>query len=314
MSLWHEISVNDMDGFAIGNAEYEEAGTGCTVILPKGRCVCGQSVSGGAPASRESALLNPLAANDNVNAVLLSGGSAFGLNAASGVVKYLEERGIGFPTSSGPVPIVCASCIFDLGVGRADIRPDEALGYQACLNAGNYKDGNHGAGTGASVGKLLGPDHMTKSGIGSFALQLGDLKIGAVVSVNAAGNVLGTDGKDMAGVRNENGSVMSGVDAMCLALSPRQMENTTICAVMTNASFDKTACTKIAHMADDGYARALNPVHTMYDGDTIYVMSSGDVRADLNLVGTLSALAVSEAICNAARHAEDAYGIPAMRK
>ena len=285
MSLWHEISVNDMDGFAIGNAEYEEA-----------------------------ALLNPLAANDNVNAVLLSGGSAFGLNAAAGVVKYLEERGIGFPTSSGPVPIVCASCIFDLGVGRADIRPDEALGYQACLNAGNYKDGNHGAGTGASVGKLLGPDHMTKSGIGSFALQLGDLKIGAVVSVNAAGNVLGTDGKDMAGVRNEDGSVMSGVDAMCLALSPRQMENTTICAVMTNASFDKTACTKIAHMADDGYARALNPVHTMYDGDTIYVMSSGDVRADLNLVGTLSALAVSEAIRNAARHAEDAYGIPAMRK
>ncbi len=308
--FYREISINDIEGFKIGNAEIREGGTGCTVILAGEGAVTGLDVRGGAPASRESALLNPLAANNSVNAVLLSGGSAFGLNAAAGVMDYLEERNLGFPTEYGVVPIVCASCLFDLGVGSAKIRPDRDLGYQACLNAGNYRDGNYGAGTGATVGKALGMDHCMKTGIGSFALQIGEVKIGALAAVNALGNVVDPKtGKTIAGILDDQQNFIDSVEALTAMMTKQGVTNTTIGAILTNARLSKTELTKVAGMAHNGYALSIRPVHTMFDGDSIYAMSKGTVEADINIVGALAAHAMSKAVANAALSAEDAYGL-----
>jgi len=320
MTCVKEISIKEIEGFHLGNAEYEKAGTGCTVILPVEKTLCGVDVRGGAPASRESALLNPLAANDGVHAVMLTGGSAYGLDAACGIMKYLEAKGIGFPVGGGTVvPIVCASSILDLGCGSSEIRPDEALGMQACLNAEYdlYEDGCHGAGTGATCGKFYGPDAMMKSGIGSAAFQIGELKVGAVVTVNCAGDVFDYQtGKKIAGACDwQQHSWMSCEEAMYAAMTNIAMgANTTIGAVITNASFNKTELTKIAGMAHDGMARSINPVHTMYDGDSLYALGTGKVKADINLVGTLAAKAVSQAIINAVTSASNAYGIPSMHE
>ena len=199
---WKEIPISSIEGIRIGNAQYPE-GSGCTVILAEPAAVTGVDIRGGGPASRESALLNPLAANDAVNAVLLTGGSAFGLSAADGVMKYLAEKGIGFPTDFGPVPIVCASAIFDLPCGDRSVRPDAALGYQACLNAGNFRQGNYGAGTGATIGKIGGAATAMKSGIGAFAAEIGGIQVGAIVVVNALGNICDPDtGEIIAGMRS----------------------------------------------------------------------------------------------------------------
>ncbi|MBQ9328908.1 MAG: P1 family peptidase [Solobacterium sp.] len=309
---WNEIDITEIEGFRIGNAEYREAGTGCTVILADPPAVTSLDVRGGAPASREAALLDPLAANDAVNAVLLSGGSAFGLNAASGVVRYLEEQGQGFPTDYGPVPIVCASCLFDLPVGDSSIRPDEQLGYQACLNAGNFSQGNVGAGTGASCGKLAGAEHAMKSGLGAYAIQVGPLKVGAVVAANPLGNIVQwKDGTVIAGCHDETGFLDEEELFASMALQSINafQKNTTIGVILTNAKLDKTLACKTAAMAHDGYARAIRPVHTMFDGDSIYTMCSGHVPCDVNAVGVLAARVMAEAIANAALTAESAYGL-----
>lgn len=314
MNLLKEISINDIDGFRIGQAENAEAGTGVTVILAeKGACT-GIDIRGGGPASRESGLLNPLASNDAVHAVVLSGGSAYGLDSASGVMKYLEEKNIGFATGFGVVPIVCASCLFDLGVGRRDIRPDAAMGYQACLNAPNFKPGNYGAGTGASVGKAGRMDQVMKSGIGACAYQLGDLKVGAVMAVNAMGDIYDPDsGRKIAGMIADDGTLSTSCEealyAMHEDISLKEHTNTTIGAVLTNARFNKTELTKIAGLGHDGYARAIRPVHTKWDGDSLYAMSCGEVKADLNIAGTLAARAVAAAINNAVYAAKAAYGL-----
>lgn len=318
MTCIKTIRIQDIEGFHLGNAEYEKGGTGCTVILPEEKTLCGVDIRGGAPASRESALLNPLAANDGVHAVLLTGGSAYGLDAAGGIMKYLEGKGIGFPVGGGTVvPIVCASSILDLGCGSSEIRPDAELGMQACLNAEHdlYKDGCHGAGTGATCGKFYGPAAMMKSGIGSAAFQLGELKVGAVVTVNCAGDVFDFQtGKKIAGAYDwQKHTWISCEEAMYAAMTNITMgANTTIGAVLTNASFNKTELTKIAGMAHDGMARSINPVHTMYDGDSLYALGTGRIKADINLVGTLAARAVSQAISNAVTSADSAYGIPSM--
>ncbi|MGM9941948.1 MAG: P1 family peptidase [Bulleidia sp.] len=304
-----KIRIQDIEGYRIGNAEYEEYATGVTVILPEKGAVTGVDIRGGGPASRESGLLNPLAANDCVNAVVLSGGSAFGLDTASGVMKYLEEKGIGFPTGAGVVPIVCASCIFDLVLDNTK-RPDAELGYQACINAQSYhyQDGNYGGGLGATCGKIAGPAHMMKSGIGSAAFQCGDLKVGAVVIVNCAGDVFDFEtGQKIAGCYDYDRQVfISGEDTFyAMQKSPDLFHaNTTIGAILTNASFNKTQLTKIAGMAHDGMARSINPVHTEFDGDTIYAMANGTVSADINIVGTLAARAFSCAVSNAVYAAE----------
>lgn len=304
-----EIPITDLTSFQIGNAENQEAGTGCTVILALEGAVCGLDVRGGGPASKESQLLNPLMANDCVNAVVLTGGSAFGLDAASGVMRYLEERDIGFQTGYGVVPIVPASAIFDLGVGKSKIRPDAAMGYEACRNAPNFQPGNHGAGCGASCGKVWGEKYCMKSGIGSACYQLGDLKVGAVVVANPLGNIVNPDtGEILAGMHEDAG----WIDAEQALLSTAALQagkNTTIGAVITNAKFNKAELSKIAGMAHDGMARAIRPVHTMYDGDSIYALSHGEVFADINLVGVLAAKAFGCAIVNGAMNSETAYGI-----
>lgn len=306
-----EINITEIEGYSIGNAEYPEGATGCTVILADGGAVCGCDVRGGGPASRENALLNPLAANDSVNAVLLTGGSAFGLSAADGIMKYLEERNIGFPTGYGVVPIVCASSIFDLGVGRADIRPDSQLGYQACLNAekGLFREGCYGAGTGASVGKAAGAALCMKSGLGIYAVQAGELKVGAIVALNAAGDVYEYEtGKKIAGINDPD---LSSEDVIASAQAGLNLfkQNTTIACIITNADLNKTALCKAAGMAHDGMARSIRPVHTMFDGDTVYVMGNGKCKADLNAVGMIAAHALSKAIERAARPEGETYGL-----
>lgn len=314
-----EISIMDFENLKIGQAENQQAGTGCTVLLLGAQgAPAGLDVRGGGPASRESELLKPMAAAGVIHAILLSGGSAFGLDAAGGVMRYLEEREIGFDVGVTKVPLVCQSCLFDLTVGDAHIRPDAAMAYEACCRAaeGNYQDGCFGAGTGATVGKVLGMEHCMKSGIGSYAVQVGELKVGAIVAVNALGDVYDwKNGQKVAGVRAGDGR--SFVDAEEAALQRIEVVenkfvgNTTIGVVVTNAAFDKTRLCKIAGMAHDGYARAIRPVHTTADGDSIYAVSLGNVQADQDVVGALGARVMAEAILRAVRAARSGYGFPA---
>ncbi len=314
-----EIKITEFENLQIGNAENTEAGTGCTVLLfgPQG-APAGLDVRGGGPASRESQLLEPLAAAQVIHAVLLSGGSAFGLDAAGGVQQYLEERNIGFDVGVTKVPLVCQSCLFDLTVGDVHTRPDKAMGYAACQAAqqGNYQDGGYGAGTGATVGKLLGAAHCMKSGIGSYAVQVGELKVGAVVAVNALGDVFDwKNGQKVAGVVADDRRTFLDFEQLLFqsyeVVENKFTGNTTIGVVLTNARFSKPALCKIAGMAHDGYARAIRPVHTTADGDSIYAVSLGDVAADQDIVGALAAQVMAEAILRAVRAAAPAYGLPA---
>ena len=314
-----EIAITDFENLKIGQAENAGAGTGCTVLLlGKEGAPTGLDVRGGGPASRESELLKPMAAAGVIHAILLSGGSAFGLDAAGGVMRYLEERGIGFDVGVTRVPLVCQSCLFDLTVADCHTRPDAAMAYEACRNAekGNYRDGNFGAGTGATVGKALGMAHCMKSGIGSYAVQAGPLKVGALVAVNALGDVFDwKNGQKVAGLLEADGHTFrDGEEALLQKIEVVENKfvgNTTLGVVLTNGKFDKTRLCKIAGMAQDGYARAIRPVHTTADGDSIYAVSLGDVEADQDVVGALGARVMAEAILRAVRAARSAYGYPA---
>lgn len=313
-----EISIKDFRNIQIGQAESVQAGTGCTVfLLGREGASVGLDVRGGGPASRESELLKPLATAQVIHAILLAGGSAFGLDAAGGVMRYLEERGIGVDVGVTRVPLVCQSDLFDLTVADAHTRPDAAMAYEACVNAetGNYRDGNHGAGTGATVGKLLGMEHCMKSGIGSYAVQVGNLQVGAVVAVNAVGDVYDYEnGRKIAGLLAADGKTFLDSELAALQAIEAQAEkfvgNTTLGVILTNARLDKAHLCKIAGMAHDGYARAIRPVHTSMDGDSIYAVSLGDVPADMDVVGTLAARVMAKAIVRAVQAAEPAYGLP----
>lgn len=314
-----EIPITEFDGLQIGSVEDERGGTGCTVLLlgPNG-APAGLDVRGGGPASRESELLKPLAAAQVIHAILLSGGSAFGLDAAGGVMQYLEEQGIGFNVGVTKVPLVCQSCLFDLAVGDVRARPDKAMGYAACqaARAGNYRDGNYGAGTGATVGKLLGAAHCMKSGIGSYAVQVGELKVGALVAVNALGDIYDwKNGQKVAGLLADDKKTFLDAEQIAFAgyevVDNKFVGNTTLGVVLTNARFAKPSLCKIAGMAHDGYARAIRPVHTTADGDSIYALSLGEVAADQDVVGALGAQVMAEAILRAVRAARPAYGLPA---
>lgn len=314
-----EIAITEFDNLKIGQAENVQAGTGCTVLLlGEGGAPVGLDVRGGGPASRESELLKPMAAASVIHAILLAGGSAFGLDAASGVMRYLEEKHIGFDVGITKVPLVCQSCLFDLTVADASTRPDAAMAYQACLNAeqGNYRDGNFGAGTGATVGKLLGMDHCMKSGIGSYAVQTGELKVGALVAVNALGDIYDwKTGRKAAGLLAEDRKTFLDTEQTMLqkteVVENKFVGNTTLGVILTNAKFDKTRLCKIAGMAHDGYARAIRPVHTTADGDSIYAVSLGQVAADQDVVGVLGAQVMATAILRAVQAARTAYGFPA---
>ena len=316
-----EISITEIENLKIGRAENEEAGTGCTVFICEEGMAAGLDVRGGGPASRESTLLDPLMAIQKIHGIVLAGGSAFGLGAANGVMQLLEERGYGYDVTVTKVPLVAQSDLFDLTVGDTFVRPDAAMAYEAAKHAlddPNYRDGNYGAGCGATVGKVGGMETCMKTGMGSYAVQQGKLKIGAVVVVNALGDIFDhRTGKKIAGLLNEDHTAFRNtVDVMKAStrrIRNRFVENTTLAVVATNAEFTKAQLNKIAGMAHDGYARSINPVHSTADGDSIYAVSLGNVKADQDLVGTMAAEVVSEAIRRAVTAAESAYGIPAAK-
>lgn len=316
-----EISVNDILQIKIGQMEDAENGTGCTVFVCEEGMRAGLDVRGGGPASRESELLKPLAAAQYIHSIVLAGGSAFGLGTANGVMKCLEERNIGFDVGVTKVPLVVQSDLFDLTVGSASRRPDPEMGYAAAVHAlddPNYRDGNYGAGCGATVGKITGMDSCMKTGIGSYAVQIGDLQIGAVVALNALGDVFDwRTGKKIAGLLKEDGSGFRDTQEFMKGnidvVGNRFAGNTTLGVVITNAEFRKPELCKIAGMAHDGFARSIRPVHTSADGDSIYAVSVGNVRADQDVAGALAAEVVSEAITRAVKSAESAYGFPAAK-
>ncbi len=310
-----EINFMEVGGFQVGHSQNEEGGTGCTVVLFEHCSPAGVDIRGGGPASRETPLLFPTAAADGIHAILLSGGSAFGLDAAGGVMRYLEGRGIGLDVGVTKIPLVCQSSLFDLPVGRVDVRPDQGMAYEACEHASNepMQEGNVGAGTGCTVGKLLGPGHAMKSGIGCYAVRSGELKIGAIAAVNALGDIYDIDtGAPLAGLQKD-GALLSSEKLLMesAAASPNlKNENTTLGIVVTNGLFDKTQLNKIASMAHNGYARTIRPVHTTADGDSIYAVSTGSLTCDINVAGTIAAYVMGKAVNRAVRAAKCAYGYP----
>lgn len=302
MGAVKEIPVAQIDGLRIGNAQDDGAKTGVTVLIFDKGAVVGTDISGGGPASREMPLTSPVTADNPLNAIVLSGGSAYGLAASDGVMRYLEEHGTGFDTGFAKVPLVCQSCIYDLGYGRADIRPDADMGYAACVDAERNQPvcGNVGAGTGATVGKLCGMERATKSGLGIYAAAVGELRMAAIVVVNALGDIFEPKtGKKIAGLKNEDGTEFLDTCEELYKISQRTnmfTGNTTIGAVVTNGRFSKAEMNKIASMTRCAYARCIHPVGTMADGDSIYAASTGDVEADINVAGTLAAEVMAEAI------------------
>jgi L-aminopeptidase/D-esterase-like protein len=322
-------SITDVPGIKVGHAQNDEALTGCTVIVCEKGAVGGVDQRGGAPGTRETDLLRPMHMVSHVHAVLLSGGSAFGLDAAGGVVRYLEEKGIGFNAGVARVPIVPAAILFDLGLGRADIRPDAAMGYQACQNASTSPpaEGNFGAGTGATVGKMLGMGQAMKAGIGAASVYIGGgVVIGAIIAVNAFGDVVDpSSGAIIAGARSTSlGPLHIGApgyfaDTLQVmksllgrtALSIAGMAHTVIGVVATNALLDKQQANKVAQMAHNGLARAIRPAHTMMDGDTLFALSTGKRRMDVSIVGAFAAEVVAQAIVRAVKAAKPAGGLPA---
>ena len=312
-------SLTDVPGVRVGHWTDQAAGTGCTVVLCPQGAVAGVDVRGGAPGTREIALLDPTCTVDRVHAVLLGGGSAYGLAAADGVMRWLEERGHGFDAGAAKVPIVPAAILFDLAIGRADVRPDAAAGYAACEAAhdGPAEQGCVGAGTGATVGKALGMAQATKSGIGSSSRRIGpDLVVAALVAVNAVGDVVDpADGRIIAGARQREGGFAGSQQVMeqaLMAQTPR-VGNTTIGVIAVNAALTKTTATKVAQMAHDGLARTIRPVHTPVDGDTLFVLSLGDVEADPGLIGAVAADVTASAVLAAVRQAVGMFGLPAAR-
>jgi L-aminopeptidase/D-esterase-like protein len=296
------------------------------VLICEAGATAGVDVRGSAPGTRETDLLSPINSVQQVQAILLSGGSAFGLDAASGVVRYLEEHNLGFKIGNlGVVPIVPAAILMDLGVGNFKIRPNADSGYKACLAAGTgpVAEGNVGAGAGATIGKMFGPKFAMKSGLGTASIKIGDtgIVVGALVAVNAVGDVVNPEtGKVLAGARSEDGKGFR--DSMAAMMNGYRVvaqngANTTIGVVATNAPFTKTQMTKIAQMAHDGYARSINPVHTMADGDTIFSMSTGTakVKADVSAIGAVAATVMARAVVRAAMQATSLpeFGLPAYR-
>lgn len=314
MSQWKEIPITAMKGFRIGHAQDEEHATGCTVILPDKKSVCGLDVRGGGPASRETQLLNPLMSNDGINGLLLSGGSAFGLDAAGGVMKYLERKKRGVKVGGAVVPIVVGSCIFDLGCVDGSVRPGQKMGWEACLDSERNmeRNGNVGAGMGATVGKIYGADRAMKSGLGCYAVQVGTLQVAAVVVVNAIGDVFELDSQiELAGLLNKDKTAM--IESETEAVKLLQMAsilslNTTIGAIITNAGLDKAEMNKVAAMSSNGIARTIRPVNTSMDGDSVYAMSVGKVKSSADVVGTLAAHVMGRAVNRAVLETEEKYG------
>jgi len=324
-------SITDVPGIRVGHAHNFEALTGCSVILCPRGTVGGVDQRGGAPATRETDLLKPMHLVNEIHAVLLTGGSAFGLDAASGVMKFLEETGTGYDTGVARVPIVSGAAIYDLDIGSPNIRPDSKMGYQACLHANhkNQEQGNVGAGIGARVGSLLGIGSAMKSGIGTASIQINPgLFVGALFVVNAFGDVLDRDtGEIIAGTRSRSvlGASIGKNDYFADTLETMRTkigsgilkfaggQNTIIGVVATNAKLNKESINKVAQMAHNGIAKTIRPAHTLFDGDTIFALSTNKRKADINLIGAFAAEVTSQAINNAVLAAKPAGGLPSAR-
>jgi L-aminopeptidase/D-esterase-like protein len=326
LSLLASGGLTRVAGIKVGHFTFTERPTGCTVVLAEAGAVAGVDVRGGAPGTRETDLLSPVATVERVHAIVLSGGSAFGLESASGAVRFLEERGIGFDVGIATVPIVPAAILFDLGVGeRPDVRPGTACGYDAARSAtdGPVLEGSVGAGAGATVGKLAGRERAMKGGIGTAAIELPNgMVVAALVAVNAVGDVIDpATGEVVAGVRTEDGRGLADARKLLRQGSPsggRPGENTTIGVVATNARLTKAQASKLAQMAHDGLARAVVPAHTPMDGDTLFALALGSWEEErgepnLSVLGALAADATAEAILSAIRSATSAGGFPAAR-
>jgi len=318
-------AITDVEGIKVGHYSDREGITGCTVVLCEGGAVGGVDVRGSAPGTRETDLMRPVNLVQEVHAALLTGGSAYGLDAAGGVMRWLEEREIGFNVGVGVVPIVPAAVLFDLTIGDPKARPDAEAGYQACQLAadGPVIEGSVGAGTGATVGKLLGPKFATKSGLGTASIKIGKgIVVGAIVAVNAFGDV----------VDPENGTILAGTRKPVVGgfvNTAKQMQgdlgqtvlgfaSTTLAVVATNAYLTKEAANKIAQMAHDGLARSIRPVHTMFDGDTVFALATGKPPkkgggADPSVVGAAAADVLAQAVVRAVQQAESLGGVPAVR-
>lgn len=325
------INITEMPGIRIGHEQNLAAATGCTVIICENGAAGGVDVRGGSPGTRETDLLNPINLVDKLHAVLLSGGSAFGLDAASGVMQYLEEKGVGFDVGFTRVPIVAGAVLFDLGCGDYRVRPDKEMGYRACANSERNEnlEGNVGAGAGATVGKILGPGHAMKGGLGTCCIRVGSLMVGAIVAVNCLGDVVNPkDSSIIAGALMNDKKTFLDTEKFMIGqcndeaghiasqIVPNQIKknlwkgNTTIGTIVTNAIFDKAKCNKVASMAHNGYARSIRPSHTMYDGDTIFTMATGEVEADVNVVGLLAARVMEQAVVRGVKAASSIHGYP----
>ena len=321
-------SITDITGIQVGHSQDMEALTGCTVILCEDGAMGGVDQRGGAPGTREVDAFHPMHLVNQVHAIVLSGGSAFGLDSASGVVRFLEEKGVGFDVQVARVPIVPAAILFDLGIGRADVRPDPEMGYQACLNASSDPpaEGNVGAGAGATVGKILGMDQAMKAGIGSASLEIGSgVVVGAIVAVNAFGDVIdpkngailaGARAADVGPLQIGNSDYFANTLSVMKTLVGRTVlgfasrGNTVIGVVATNAKLNKEEINKVAQMAHDGLARTIRPAHTMVDGDTIFALAMGKKHADVNIVGAYGAEVFAQAVLRAIFAAQPVAGLP----
>jgi L-aminopeptidase/D-esterase-like protein len=327
-------AITDVPGIRVGHAQDAAALTGCTVVLCEAGATGGVDQRGGAPGTRETDALHTIHLVEQVHAVTLAGGSAFGLDAASGVVRYLEERGVGFDVGVARVPIVPAAILFDLGLGRADVRPGPEMGYAACLNASEAApaEGNAGAGMGATVGKILGMRRGMKAGIGTASLEIcAGLVVGALAAVNALGDVIDpAAGRIVAGARAEGAEGLRpgepgffadtlqvlrerAAQALRFYTPAAPLQNTVIAVAATNARLNKEQANKLAQMAQDGISRAIRPAHTMLDGDTVFALATGEVQADVNTVGAFAAEALAQAVLRAVRAAYGAGGVPGLR-
>ena len=317
-------AITDVEGIEVGHWSDPEAATGCTVILCRQGAVGGVDVRGSAPGTRETDLLRPMNLVQEAHAVVLAGGSAFGLDAAGGVMRWLDERSIGLAVGVGVVPIVASAVLFDLAIGRPDVRPGPEAGYAACQVAddGPVAEGCIGAGTGATVGKLMGPTYATKSGLGTAARRIsGDVTVGALVAVNAFGDVVDpATGEIIAGPRNPKGKgYVNTVERLHTDLSGTTLtfpSNTTLAVVATDAALTKEGSNKIAQMAHNGLAQAIRPVHTMLDGDTVFALATGrwpQASVDVSAIGAVAASVLAEAVVRAVRQATSLAGIPAAR-
>lgn len=319
----HRDAITDVPGIRVGHWTDRKAATGCTVILcPPEGAIAACAVLGGSPGTRETDALAAGNAVQRIHALLLTGGSAFGLDAATGVMRWLDERGIGFETRSGRVPIVPAAVIYDLPIGRGDVRPDAEAGYAACEAAGpSVRQGSVGGGTGATVAKLGGPERLVKGGVGTAAERLADgAAVGALVIVNAIGEIVDPlTGRLVAGVRPAAGAPTDGLELLRARRSepPPAPENTTIAAIATDVLLTRDQLYRVALMAHAGLARTVRPSHTPGDGDTIFALSTGervDERVDLTAIGALGARALERAIINAVQHATSVAGVPTARR